>query len=98
MLTVAQAEVIYLLSMDGRADGSPFTPSEAFPERNNQHNGARRVLRTLAKKGILETTEQPDWKGDPSKLVTKFVCGQRALETFDEWARKRDYDFSCFGH
>lgn len=95
MLTVAQAEVIYELANDGYSDGVPFLPLDVFPERNNKHNGCRRVLRTLAKKGILGTELQPD-DLNPTKLVDKYVLGETAITAFHQWAAKRDYDFSCF--
>jgi hypothetical protein len=95
MLTVAQAEVIHDLANDGYTDGTPFLPLEVFPERNNKHNACRRVLRNLAKKGIIETTLQPDNK-KPDKLIDKYLLGERAIEEFHKWAAKRDYDFSCF--
>jgi hypothetical protein len=95
MLTIAQAEVIYELANDGFSDGVPFMPLDVFPEQNNKHNGCRRVLRNLAKRGIIETVLQPD-RHNPAKLTDMFVLGEKALEEFHKWAAKRNYDFSCF--
>lgn len=67
-LTAAQKRVLRKLC-DEHSDGAPFTSLEAFPERNNVHNARRRTLRSLAKKGIIET--MPDGA---------FVVGEKALE------------------
>ena len=85
MLTQAQAEVIRNLVRRGCVR-TPFTPLDAFPERNNKHNGCRRVLRNLARKGIIETVQVPDPK-KPSVLMAKYVLGVRAETELKKFRR-----------
>ena len=84
MLTQAQAEVIQNLVSRGYVR-TPFTPLDAFPERNNRkHNGCRRVLRHLARKGIIKTVQVPDPQR-PSAVTTKYVLGVKTETELKKW-------------
>jgi hypothetical protein len=93
MITDAQAEVIFALSLCHFEAGSCVAPGTVFPNRNNQHNGARRTFHKLVAKGLIE--QIPAWH--------EYKLTPHLFAAFDEWKRKgrnfekiQGFDLYCF--
>lgn len=88
-LTLAQAEVataLYALKTYG--DDLPcFQPHEVFPRRNNQHNGARRTVNTLIKRGLIVER--------PRGYYPQFQVTQALFDALIEW-RNNPKNYSSF--
>jgi hypothetical protein len=93
MITDAQAEVIFAISLCKFEPGSCVTPRELFPNRDNRHNGARRSFDGLVRKGLIEHVV----------AIHEYRLTKQLFEAFDEWKRTGEnfrkidgFDLSCF--
>ena len=91
-LTLAQAEVaaaLYGAKICGD-DLPQIQPSEIFPRRDNAHNGARRTLYSLIRKGLIVEMPRGHY---PQYKVT-----QELFDALREWRNNpKNYDaFQAF--
>ena len=96
-LTLAQAEVVVALNqLRISGDELPcFQPSEIFPRRDNVHNGARRTVNSLIRKGLIVER--------PRGYYPQYQVTQALFDALREWRLDpkneqafQSFELSCY--
>ena len=95
-ITIAQAETIYNI-FEGGWRMSDFAPREVFPGRNNADNAARRVCRTLERKGLLKRVPIQPYDDRPHLVEGdkrfRLALTEEAIQAFRDYAVSVEYEF-----